>query len=127
VPIPVAWEGARLSANGTVVRLVYITGDAETWADRADVRWDAARLTVTLTRMGDPGDGEKLAAFYRCVELRLSRDAGDLLLVDGATGERVTAKESDYLAADQLQGTERTLDSVFEPMHSLDPVETGAR
>jgi hypothetical protein len=121
VPVPTPWEGVRLSGDGTRLFVVYVTADLEP-ADRADVRWDQERLTLTLSRMRD-GDGGKMPAIYHCVEVPLSQDASQRILVDGATGERATAKQSHHLDPDLLQGTERTLDAVFEPTELLDPRE----
>lgn len=123
VPEPVPWEGVRLVHGGRVLRLVYITGDGQP-ADRADIWWSGRRLTVTLSRMRTT-DSEKLALVYHCVEVPLSRDATDFVLVDGATAERASAKNSAYLSEERLRGTERTEDMVFEPRERLEPRETG--
>jgi hypothetical protein len=103
---------------------MYVTGD-EHPADRADVRWDEHRLTVTLSRMR-ASDGGKIAAVHHCVAIPLSRDASAQILVDGATGERADAKQSRYLDSGVLSGSERTLDSVFEPEAVLEPREVKA-
>ncbi|MEA2432362.1 MAG: hypothetical protein QOI19_2835, partial [Thermoleophilaceae bacterium] len=84
-PVPIAWEGVRVSDDGMRLFVVYILGTPGAAADSADVRWDQERLTLTLSRMAD-GDGGKLAACYHCVEVPLSQDASDRILIDGATG-----------------------------------------
>src|SRR4051794_18859944 len=123
-PTPVAWEGARLTEGGKRLLVVYVTGDAQP-ADRADVRWDQGRLTVTLSRMR-AADGGKLAAVHHCVAIPLSQDASARILIDGATGERAGAKQSRYLDPEVLSGSERTLDSMFEPQAELQPQEVTA-
>jgi hypothetical protein len=124
-PVPIAWEGVRVSEDGTRLLAVYITGTPGSAADRADVRWDQKRLTLTLSRMGD-GDGGKLAACYHCVEVPVSADPSERILVDGATGERATSKQSRYLDPEVLRGTETSLDAVFEPHERLEPREITA-
>jgi hypothetical protein len=123
-PVPVEWEGVRLSEDGTRLFAAYITGSPQP-ADRADVRWDEKRLTLTLSRLFE-GDIETAAAFYHCVEVPLSQSASDRIPVDGATGERASNKKSDYLDPEFLQRTERTLDEVFEPRELLAPREVAA-
>lgn len=122
--MPIPWEGVRLSDDGTRLFVAYITGDRQP-ADRADVRWDQERLTLTLSRMRE-GDGGKIAASYHCVEVPVSQDASQRILVDGTTGERAGSKQSPYLDPERLRGTERTLDSVFEPRELLEPREITA-
>jgi hypothetical protein len=117
-----AWEAARFGEDGTRLRLAYIGGVP---ADRADVRWNDLHLTVTLSRMDTPSDHQKLGVIHHCVELQLSRDASDRLLVDGKTGELATAKRSRYLNDEELRATERTWDMVFEPHEFLEPREFG--
>jgi hypothetical protein len=123
-PVPVEWEGVRLSEVGTRLFAAYITGSPQP-ADRADVRWAEKRLTLTLSRMF-AGDVEEAAAIYHCVEVPLSQSASDRNLVDGATGERAGNKKSHYLDPDLLKGTETTLDWVFEPRERLEPREVTA-
>jgi hypothetical protein len=125
IPVPIPWEGVRVSEDGRHLFVVYILGTPGTVADRADVRWDQKRLTLTLSRMAD-GDGGNLAAVYHCVEVPLSQDASDRILIDGATGERGGAKRSRYLDPEVLRGSERSLDAVFDPRERLDPRETTA-
>jgi hypothetical protein len=124
-PVPIAWEGVRVSDDGMRLFVVYVLGTPGTAADRADVRWDQTRLTLTLSRMADGGGG-KLAASYHCVEVPVSEDASDRILVDGATGERASAKQSRYLDPEVLRGSERSLDGVFEPHERLEPREVRA-
>lgn len=88
--VPIAWEGVRLSDDGRRLLVVYVTGDRQP-VDRADVRWDQKRLTLTLSRMRK-GDGGKMGVFYHCVEVTVSQDASARILIDGATGERAGAK-----------------------------------
>jgi hypothetical protein len=123
-PVPVEWEGVRLSEDGTRLFAAYITGSPQP-ADRADVRWDEKRLTLTLSRMF-AGDVETAAAIYHGVEVPLSRDASERTLFDGTTGGRASAKRSSYLDPAQLRGTERTLDEVFEARELLEPHEITA-
>jgi hypothetical protein len=123
-PLPAKWEGVRLTAEGQSLLAVYITGSPKP-ADRADVRWEQKRLTLTLSRMFE-GDAESAAAFNYCVEVPLSRDASSCVVIDGATGERAEKKKSSYLDPDRLRGTEQTLDSVFEPTERLQPREIDA-
>jgi hypothetical protein len=120
-PVPVEWEGVRLTADGQSLLAVYITGSPKP-ADRADVRRDQRRLTLTLSRVFE-GEVETAAAIYHCVEVPLSQHASDRILVDGTTGERANKKRSHYLDPGLLRGTERTLDSVFEPGERLEPRE----
>jgi hypothetical protein len=124
VPVPMAWEAARFGDDGTRLRIAYITGDGG-HADRADVRWNDLHLTVTLSRMERASRHEHVALFHHCVELRLSRDASDRLLVDGTTGELASAKQSRYLTDEELRAAEHTWDSVFEPREFLEPREVG--
>jgi hypothetical protein len=119
--VPTAWEGVKLADDGRCLLVVYVSGDGQP-ADRADVRWDQEQLTLALSRMRK-GAGGKMAACYHCVEVPLSRAVADRSLIDGATGERATSKQSRYLDPEQLRGTERTLDSVFEPREVLAPRE----
>lgn len=125
IPVPIAWEGVRVSEDGMRLLVVYILGTPGTAADRADVRWDPKRLTLTLSRMAD-GHGGKLAACYHCVEIPVSADASDRILIDGSTGERAGAKHSRYLDPDVLRGSEKSLDAVFQPHERLDPREVTA-
>lgn len=125
IPVPIAWEGVRVSEDGRRLLVVYITGAPGSVADRADVRWEQKRLTLTLSAMGD-GDGGKLAACYHCAEIPVSEDVADRILVDGATGERASAKRSRYLDPEVLSGTETSLDAVFEPHERLEPREIAA-
>lgn len=110
-----------IAEDGLGLLVVYVTGDPQP-ADRADLRWDQDRVTLTLSRKRE-GDGGKLAAIYHCVEVPTRHDASERILIDGATGERATAKRSHHLDLEVLRGTERTLDSVFEPMERLEPRE----
>jgi len=123
IPVPTPWEGIRVSDDGKRLFVVYVAGQSQP-AARADVRWDQERLTLTLSRMRE-GDGGKLAAIYHCIEVPLSHDASDRVLIDGATGERASAKQSRYLDSDVPRGSERSLDAVFEPRERLEPRETG--
>src|SRR4051812_39323041 len=50
IPVPIAWEGVRVSEDGRCLLVVYVTGDRQP-VDQADVRWDQSRLTLTLSRM----------------------------------------------------------------------------
>jgi hypothetical protein len=100
--------------------LVHIGGEVP---DRADVRWEQRRITVTLSRMAAPAGSRKMGLGYRCVEVQLSRDASGLILIDGATGERADAKRSRYLDPEYLRQSERTLDDVFEPRQFLTPTD----
>ena len=120
MPIPIRWEGARLSDDGKRLRLVHIHLQPP---DRADIRWEPRRITVTLSRMDFPRGSTSAVLQYHCVELELSRDASDLILVDGATGERATAKRSRYLDPDDLRAIESSPDRVFEPDQFLVPRE----
>lgn len=124
VPVPTAWEGVKLADDGRRLLVVYVTGDGQP-ADRADVRWDQGQLTLALSRLRE-GRGGKMAACYHCIEVPLSRAVADRSLVDGATGERATSKQSRYLDPEQLRGTERTLGEVFEPRELLQPREVAA-
>jgi hypothetical protein len=113
-----------VSDDGRRLFVVYITGDRSP-ADRADARWDSKRLTLTLSRMRD-GGLETAAAVYHCVEVRLSKDASEHILIDGATGARASAKKSSYLDPELLRDTESTLGEVFEPRELLEPREVTA-
>lgn len=83
---------------------------------------DGTRLRLAYDR---PTRHQKLAIISRCVELQLSRDASDRLLVDGTLGELATAKQSRYFNDERLRETERTWDMVFEPREFLEPREVG--
>lgn len=120
-PLSVEWEGARLSEDGRSLFVFYVTGSPAP-ADRADVRWEQEQLTLTLSRMF-AGEISTAAAFSHCVEVPLSRDASDCVLIDGATGELATEKKSFFLDPEVLRDTEQTLDSVFEPRERLEPRE----
>jgi hypothetical protein len=120
-PVPVKWEGARLSEDGRSLFVFYVTGSPAP-ADRADLWWEQERLTLTLSRMF-AGEIETAAAFPHCVEVPLSRDASDCVLVDGATGELSSEKKSFFLDPEVLWDTGQTLDSVFEPRERLEPRE----
>jgi hypothetical protein len=111
----------RLSEDGRRLFVFYVTGSPAP-ADRADVWWQQERVTLTLSRMF-AGEIETAAAFSHCVELPLSRDASDCVLVDGATGELASEKKSFFLDPEVLWDTEQTLDSVFEPREHLEPRE----
>jgi hypothetical protein len=108
-----------VSDDGTRLRVVYITSTPRP-ADRVDVRWESKQATVTLSQMGDGGATTAMAV-YHCVEVPLSQDVSDRILVDGATGEPATEKESFHLDPELLSDTEQTLDSVFEPREWLEP------
>jgi hypothetical protein len=114
----------RVSEDGRRLLVVYVTGSSGP-ADRADVRWDQGRLTLTLSGMRR-GGGEKLPAIYHCVEVPVSEDASDRILIDGATGERASAKRSHYLDPEGLRNMELTLDAVFTPREVLTPREVAA-
>ena len=90
MPVPVPWAAARLAQDGGQLIVAYITGNGVP-VDRADVKYDPSHLTLTLSRMG-ASTGGKTARFTHCLELALSEDARGKILVDGATGERATAK-----------------------------------
>jgi hypothetical protein len=104
-----------LEDDGRRLVVVYITGTGVP-VDRVDVRYDRSHLTVTLSRMGKPGSGGKMPRSEHCLELTLSEDARGKILVDGATGERATAKPprehpmpepSEQLVPFEHQGTGR--------------------
>jgi hypothetical protein len=115
------WEGVRVSEDGTCLRVVYITGTRRP-ADRVDVKWEPEHVTLTLSQMGDGGATTAMAV-YHCVEVPLSHDISDRILIDGATGEPATEKKSSHLDPELLSDTELTLDSVFEPHELLEPRE----
>jgi hypothetical protein len=118
VPRPLPWAAARLDAGGKRLRLVYVTG---AWgpADRADVRWGQHRVTVTLSYMAQLGAGQRLPAVHRCAELSLSRDASQLILLDGANGERHSAEEDLADLEAKLSAEGKSLDAVFTPTEVL--------
>ena len=124
IPVPMRWEAARFGEDGTRLRLAYVTNDGVP-ADRADVAWHRSQLTITLSRMKTIVTHERLPAIYHCVELRLSTDASDRELVDGASGEFAALKRSRYFNDEDLRNTERTWDMVFEPREFLEPREVG--
>jgi hypothetical protein len=113
-----------VAEDGTRLRVVYVTSTRRP-ADRIDIRWETEQVTVTLSQMGDGGATTAMAV-YHCVEVPLSQDVSDRILVDGATGELATEKESCHLDPELLSDTEQTLDSVFEPREWLEPRETAA-
>jgi hypothetical protein len=121
IPVPIAWEGVRVSEDGRHLLVAYVTGNGQP-ADRADVRWDQSHVTLTLSRMRT-GSGDKLMAFHHCVEVPLSQDAWNRILIDGATGERASAKRSRYPDPDVLRGSESSLDAYFGPTEMLEPRE----
>jgi hypothetical protein len=118
------WEGVRVSEDGTRLRVVYITGTRRP-ADRVDVKWEPEQVTLTLSQMGDGGATTAMAV-YHCVEVPVSNDISGRILVDGATGELATEKNSFHLDPELLSDTEQTLDSVFEPHELLEPREISA-
>ena len=120
-PVPVEWEGVRRAEDGRSLFVFYVTGSPAP-ADRADVRWEHERLTLTLSRMF-AGEIQTAAAFSHCVEVPLSHDASECVLIDGATGESSSEKKSFFLDPEVLRDTEQTLDSIFEPREQLEPRE----
>ena len=121
IPVPIAWEGVRVSENGRRLLVAYVTSNGQP-VDRADARWDQRRLTLTLSRMG-AGEGGGTALFHHCVEVPVSQDASTRVLIDGATGERANAKRSTYLDPEQLRQREQPPDAYFEPTERLEPRE----
>ena len=119
IPLPIQWEGVRVSEDGTRLRVALVTGPV----DRADVRWESERVTLTLSQMWDVGAVKAASVVYHCVEVPLSHAVGDRILVDGATGELAAEKNSPHLDPELLYDTERTLDSVFEPTQVVRPRE----
>ena len=121
IPVPIPWEGVRVSEDGRRLLVVYVTGDRQP-VDRADVRWDQSRLTLTLSRMRT-GDGGKMGGFHHCVEVPVSQDASARILIDGTTGERASAKRSVHLDPERLRHKGHVVESYFEPSELLEARE----
>jgi hypothetical protein len=119
VPVPVAWEGVRVTDDDKRLRVFYVS----LRVDRVDIRWVQHQLTITLSGMWNTDDAVAAVAVFRCAEIPLSRHVSHRILIDGATGERAEMKRSRWLDPQQLHDTETSLDSVFEPTELLHPRE----
>jgi hypothetical protein len=119
VPVPVAWEGVRVTDDGRRLRIFYVS----LRVDRVDIRWGQDQLTITLSGMMNTDDAVAAVAVFRCAEIPLSRHVGQRTLIDGATGEQADMKRSRWLDPQLLHDTESSLDSVFEPTELLHPRE----